>query len=166
MSIYVTESMFDFDIPEDQSSSNTSNTTHTNQRRRAECTLPLSTDVVGLVRHDRGHVAIRSRSCEEDSEVPDARALVETHDRNTNDTQDHVEDDDGPSNVVLVTGPTSPVHNDRCERVWWSNKTLRRAGGEAHVLGQDDWEEVRKSVCDGCCVEEDLNLLAEVLVAT
>jgi hypothetical protein len=49
-------------VPEDQSSSNTSYTTHTDESCRAECTFPLTTDVVGLVRHDSGHVAVGSSS--------------------------------------------------------------------------------------------------------
>lgn len=137
-------------LPEDQTSSDTSYTTHTDKCRRAERTLPLASDVVGLVRHDGGHIAIRSSGSQENAwtalarflrhdadqwkssslkirrlstwfymldrmpltEVSDTWARVETHDRDTDDAQDHVEHDDGTSKMVLVTSPAGRVHHD------------------------------------------------------
>jgi hypothetical protein len=56
-----------FDVPEDQSSSDTSYATHTNECRRAERTFPLSADVVGLVRHDCRYVAVCTSSGQENT---------------------------------------------------------------------------------------------------
>lgn len=52
---------------EDQTSGNTAHTTHTDQCGRAESTLPLTTDVVSLVRHDSWNVAVGSGSGQENT---------------------------------------------------------------------------------------------------
>lgn len=84
---------------------------------------------------------------------------MEAHNRDTNDAEDHVDDDDRSSNMVLVAGPTCCVHEDRRKRIGWSHETLRSADRESHVLRQDNGQKVCKRVCDSRGVEEDLNAL-------
>jgi hypothetical protein len=96
------------------------------------------------------------------TKVSDSRALSETHDRNTNNTQDHIENNNGPSYMVLVTRPACRVHYDRCQCVWWRDQTLRRANRKTHVLSQNDGQEVCECICDGGSVEEDLHWLVNM----
>jgi hypothetical protein len=81
---------------------------------------------------------------------------MEAHDRNTDDTQYHVENDNRSSNVIFVTCPTRCVHHDSCQSVWRSNQTLRRADRETHILSENNGQEVCERICDGGGVEEYL----------
>jgi hypothetical protein len=65
--------------------------------------------------------------------IPYSWRAVEAHDWKTNETQDHVEYDDGSTEVVLITSPTRSVHDNGGQSVWRSNKTLGCADVEAHV---------------------------------
>ena len=58
-----------------------------NQRRRREGSLPLATDVVSLVGHDRGNTAVRSGTDKEDAKVAYARWRGPSQYRKTNETE-------------------------------------------------------------------------------
>ena len=57
---------------EDKTSSDTTDASEADKCGGAEGALPLSADVVGLVRHGGGDVGVCSGGGEEDTEVPDA----------------------------------------------------------------------------------------------
>jgi hypothetical protein len=143
-------------LPEDETTSNTTNTTHTNERRGAESAFPLSTDVVRLVGHGGGDVAVCASRGEEDAKVAHGGVLVEAHERQADEAQQHVEQNDGAAHVVLVTEVAGGVHDDAGEGVGRRDEALRCADGEAHIGLEDDGQEVGEGVGDGCCVEEDL----------
>ena len=88
--------------------------------------------------------------------IPNIRIAVESHNRKSNETQDHVEDDDRSTQMVFVASPASGIHDDSSKCVRWSDETLRCANGETHVFCQNDRQEIGKSVGDSCGVEEDL----------
>jgi hypothetical protein len=90
------------------------------------------------------------------TKIPNAWARMKAHNRYTNNAKDHVENDDWPSKVVLVTCPTCCVHYNSCQCIWRSDQTLGSANREAHVLSQDDGQEICKRICDGGRVEKDL----------
>lgn len=90
------------------------------------------------------------------TEIADIGVLVESHNRNSNDTQDHVEKDDWPTKVVLITKPTSSVHDNCGQCIGRGDEALRCADRESHVLCQNDWQEIGKCIRDGRSIEEDL----------
>lgn len=141
---------------ENQAACDTTDTTETDQGRTAEGALPLATDVVGLVGHGGRDVRVGTSGDQEDGEVADARRTGEAHDGKTDQTQNHVEDDDRPADLVLVASPASRKHDEGTKDVRRSDQALRRSNSETHVLVQDDGEEVSQRVCDGGAVEEDL----------
>ena len=143
-------------LSEDKASSNTADATHTNEGRRAESTLPLSTDVVRLVRHGGGDVAVCAGGGEEDAKVAHSRVLVEAHERQADQAQHHVEQNQGPAHVVLIADVAAGVHDDAGEGVGGCHEALGRADAEPHVDLQDDGQEVGEGIGDGGCVEEDL----------
>ena len=53
----------------DETSCNTANAAHTDKRRRAESTLPLSTDVVGLPSENGRDVGVAASGGKEDTKV-------------------------------------------------------------------------------------------------
>ena len=130
---------------EDQGSGNTSDAAETDEAGGAEGSFPLTTDVVGLVGHDGRDVCVDPGCDEEDTEVAHRVLLGETHERETDEGQDTVEDDDGASDVVFVADPGGAEHDDTGERVRWGDQALRGGNAEAHPIPQDDGQEV----CNG-----------------
>ena len=57
-----------------------------------------------------------------------------------------VEEDEGRSQVVLVSEVRKGIHDNRGENVWWCNETLRSGNTETHAVVQDDGEEIGDSV--------------------
>src|SRR5689334_10130840 len=51
--------------------------------------------------------------------------------------------------MILVTENSHTVHNDRGSYIRRSNKTLSLGNREAHSGPQNDWQEVRNSICVG-----------------
>lgn len=113
--------------PEDQSSGDTTYTSHTNKDGGAESALPLASNVVGLVSHCGWDIRVCAGSGQEDTEIPDVGVAMESHDGKSNEAQDHVEDDDRATEMVLVAEPTGCEHDDCGQCVRRSNKTLRCA---------------------------------------
>ena len=142
-------------LPENQAACNTADTAKTDKSSAAERTLPLSTDVVGLVSHGCRDVRVRARAGKEDTEVSDTGVLVETHQGETDEDKDHVEDDDRSTGMVLVANPAGEEHDDTGKNIWRSDQALSRANAVAHTLTEDDGKEVGESVGDGGSVEED-----------
>lgn len=128
------ESRPTIDLPEDQPSSNTAHSAHTDQDRGAESALPLASDVVRLVRHRCRDIAVCTSGGEENAKVSNVGVAVEAHDWKPDEAQDHVENDDRATDVILVASPTGGEHNDGSQRVWRCYETLRSANRELHVL--------------------------------
>lgn len=92
---------------ENQAASNTSNASETNQGRRTEGSLPLATNVIRLVCHGSGYVAVCSGRRQEDTKVANTGTLRPAHDGQTNQAQNHVKNDLGWSVSLLramITG--------------------------------------------------------------
>ena len=104
-------------LPEDETACDTTYTAHTDENGRAESTLPLAADVVCLVRHSGWDVAVCTSRGEEDAKVADVGVAVESHDGKADEAEHHVEDDNGATEVVLVAGPCTGVHDDGGEDV-------------------------------------------------
>jgi hypothetical protein len=64
-------------LSEYSAANDSADATGTDKSRGAESTLPLTTDVVRLVRENAGDVGIRSNRGEEDAEIADAVVLCE-----------------------------------------------------------------------------------------
>jgi hypothetical protein len=64
-------------------SNDAANTTGADKSRRAESSLPLAPDIVGLPSEDTRHVGIARDGCEEDAEISDAIVLSESEKRET-----------------------------------------------------------------------------------
>src|SRR5690242_10830394 len=119
-------------------------------------TLPLATDIVRLIRHRRRNIAVSTCGGQEDAKVSDCRRLGKTHDRETDQAEDHVEDDNGSTDLLLVTKPSAAVHDDGGKCIGGCDKTLCFTGGEAHVALENDREEISQRIRDGCGVKKDL----------
>lgn len=141
--------------PEHQTTRNTTDTAKADQSRTAEGTLPLPSDVVGLVRHGGRHVRVRSGAGKEDTKVSDANILVEPHQRETDEDENHVEDNDRSTKVPLITSPASKEHNDTGEDIWRSDQALSCANAVAHTITEDDGKEIGEGVRNSRSVEED-----------
>ena len=153
-------------LSEHQTARNTTNTTESNQRSAAERTLPLTTEIIGLEGHGSGNVRVGASSDEENTKVAHGRARGPTHDRQTNQAQDHVEDDDGTANVVLVAYVASGEHDNTGKHVGRGNETLRLSDGELEVGDEDEGESVCEGVGDGGGGEEDGGVRPDLPVAT
>lgn len=74
-------------------------------------------------------------SCRNPStEVANVGIAVEAHNREADQAQDHVKDDDGSAEMVLVTSPAGNEHDDSSESIRRCNEALRSTDGEAHIL--------------------------------
>lgn len=111
----------------------------------------MAADVVCLVCHGSGDVGIGSSGGEEDPEIPDTRTGSKTHDWQADEGKNGVEDDDWPTNVVLISDPGGAEHNDTSKDVWGSHEALSGANAEAHTTRQDDGEEIGDSIRDRSC---------------
>jgi hypothetical protein len=146
--------------PENQTSGNTTNTTEANKSRAAEGSLPLPADVVCLVGHAGWNVCVGTSSDQEDSEVLHSVALRISlfgvslldvhwdivwgpyHNGQANQAKDGVENKNGATNVIFITNPSSNIHENSGEDVWWCDKALGSCHAEAHTFAQDDGQEV------------------------
>ena len=140
---------------EDETASDTANTTEANERGAAESTLPLTADIVCLEGHDGGDVCVGAGSDEENAEVANGSILGPAHDGETDEAGDHIEEDDGTTNMVLVTQPSCEHHHDTSKRKRWRNKTLRLGDIEAHASHKNDWERERKRIGQSRRSEEE-----------
>jgi hypothetical protein len=142
-------------LTEHQAASDTSKTTEAHKSGAAESSLPLTTDVVGLERHGSGDVAVGTGSDEENTEVSDVGALSPAHDGKSDEAKQHVEENAGTSDVVLVTDPSCREHDDTGKGVRRGDKTLGSSDAEAHVSNEQDGKGISEGVADGGGVKED-----------
>lgn len=68
------------------------------------------------------------------------------HNRQADQGNDGVEYQNGSAYVILITHPSSAIHKDSREHVWWCYKALRTGDAETHTLSQNDWQEVGNRV--------------------
>jgi hypothetical protein len=96
-------------LSEHQGPDNATHASETDERRTAECTFPVSSNVVSLIGHARGDVGVGSGADEEDAEVADADVVGPADERETGDCDDGVDDDYGTAGLVLVAKITGGV---------------------------------------------------------
>ena len=142
-------------LTEDQTASNTTDTAEPDHGGAAKGTLPLAAEVVGLVGHDSGDVAVGAGGDEEDTKVADSVVRVPSHDGEADKGENHVNDDDGTTEAVPVAEPGRSEHHDTSKGVGRSDKALRRGDAESHVEVEEDGQRVGKTVGHGGAVEED-----------
>ena len=119
--------------PENQAPCDTTDASQSDQSRAAERPLPLASNVVTLISHSSWYIRIRSCAGQEDAEVSNTGVLSESHKRQTDDTEHHVEEDDWPTYVILVADPAADKHDDAREYVRWRDKALGCSYREAHL---------------------------------
>lgn len=153
-------------LSEYETARNTANTTESNQRSATEGTLPLTTKIIGLEGHGGRNVGIGTSSDEENTKVAYGRASSPTHDRQTNQAQNHVEDDDGATNVILVAHVAGDEHDDTGQHVGRGHETLGLSNAELEVGDEDERQGVCKGVCDGGRGEEDGGVCPDLPVGT
>lgn len=142
-------------LTEHRGSDNATNTTSTDEGSRAKGTLPLATDVVGLVGEDGWDVGVGTDGGEEDTEVTGGLVLGKAEDRKTGKTEERVDDDGGGTVADLVGVDGLSEHEDTGSGVWWSDKALRLGDIETHLKTEDHWQEVGNGVgSDGAETEE------------
>ena len=141
---------------EDETASDASDTAKTCQRRAAESSFPLSTNVVGLVGHRSRDIRIGARSGEENTEISDGTVLREAQNWEANQSDGAVEDNHGCSHPILVAEPGGAVHQDDCHHVRWSAEGLRCSEAEAEGVVQDDGKEEGEGVRDCCGAAEEV----------
>lgn len=136
-------------------SNDTTDSTETDESGRAESTLPLSTDVVGLVSENGWDVGVGTDSGEENSEVTGTLVLSKAQDWETDKAEKRVNDDGGSAVADLVSVHGLDEHEDTGGGVWWGNKTLGLSDVETHLATENDWQEVGNGVgSDGAKTEQ------------
>ena len=125
----------------DKTTSNATNATKTRQSRRAKSPLPLSTNIIRLIRHCSRDIRVRARGGEEHAKVAHAGVGVEAHDGQADDGDEGVDDDDGAAHAVPVANPGHAEHEDCGEDVGGCDEALGGGHAEAHVVAEDDGEE-------------------------
>lgn len=153
-------------LAEHQTSRNTAKTTKADESSAAEGSLPLAADVVGLEGHDSWDVAVGTGGDEEDAEVADVGISSPAHDGESDEAEEHVEEDHGTSDVILVADPGSREHDDTSKGIGRRNETLSCSNAETHVSDENDGEGVSKGVADGCGIEEDHSISPDLPVGT
>ena len=79
---------------------------------------------------------------------------MKAHDGETDEHEGDVANDDGATDLVLVTRPSGSVHDDAGESVRWCYEALGLADVEVHLIPENDGQEVGKCIRDGGGVEE------------
>lgn len=143
------------DLPEHRGTNDTSDTAESNKRSRAQRTLPLPTDVVGLVSHDSGDVGVRAYSREEDTKVSRAVVGAEAEDGKANEAEAGVDDDGAAAVAELIGEDGLNVHEESCGGVGRGDEALCLGDIEAHAEHEDDGEEVGDGVGGGGAEAEE-----------
>lgn len=142
-------------VSKDQASCNPTDAAKANECRRAEGSLPLAADVIGLICHRRRNIRVRAGCGKENTEVAHTNTLGKAHKCEADNCHDHVENDNRTTDVVFVAEPARGIHNDAAEDVGRSNKALCSADIEAHAIFKNDWQKVGESISDRSGVEKD-----------
>lgn len=142
-------------LAEHETTRDAAHAAETHEGGAAEGALPLTTDVVGLERHGRGDVAVGAGSDEEDAKVADVGVGRPAHDGEADEAENHVEDDDGTADVVLVADPGCCEHDNAGESVGGSHETLSLTDAETHVANENNGERVSESISDSGSIKED-----------
>ena len=134
---------------EDSAANNATNATSSDECGRCKSSLPLTADVVRLIREDGWDVRVACCRGEEDAEIASTNVFNVSNKWQANQTHDAVADDKRTTNPIFVAEHGTEVHPDSGEYVWWSNQALRSGDSKAHSLSQNDRQEVRNRVSDG-----------------
>jgi len=71
-----------------------------------------------------------------------------THDRQTDEAKNHVENDKRATELEPISRKSNAVHDNTCKGIWWSNKTLCFAHVEAHAATEDNREKIGQGISD------------------
>lgn len=151
-------------IPEYQTSCNTTDASKANKRGAGKSTLPLSTNVVGLVTHCCRDVCVGTGRDEENTKVAGAGVAGKPHDWQADDAQEHVEGDDRSTNPEVISSITSGIHDQSAEDVWRGDEALRGSNAESHIYAEDDGKEVSQSIGDRSGAKEDQGISPDLPV--
>lgn len=161
-------------VAEDGAAGNTTDATEPDQGGGGKRSLPLTSNVVRLVSHNSRHTTVTSRADEKSAKVANARAAMPSlwekftsvsmkhrlnpTKKNRKETYKEWEADDAessgeeqqrPSHVPFIANPGAEEHDYRCPGVWRGSQHLGLANGEAHVLTENDGQEIGKRICLG-----------------
>lgn len=85
-------------------------TSKANESSAGQGSGPLATDVIGLIRHGRRDICIRSGRCEEHPGVAEGAALAESHHGQPDERNERVECNDGCADTVFIRDVGRGVH--------------------------------------------------------
>lgn len=105
--------------------------------------------------HQGGDVGVAGNTCEEDAKVSRAHVLREAQERKADESTNAARDQDGRSQVILVSQVGKSEHEDHGEDLGWCNQTLRRTHAETHAVPQNYGEEVCDRVGDARSAHKD-----------
>ena len=132
--------------PEHQPPRNASHAAQPYQRRATECSLPLASNIVRLIRHCGWDVRVCSRRDEEDAKITSGIVGREAHDGETDEREDGVEDEDGAADAISIADPGGGEHDNGGEAVGRGDEALGGAEREVHAFAENDGEEVGDGV--------------------
>lgn len=122
------------------------NSTKSDKTGTAECTLPLSSNIVRLEGHDHDNIRLHGCAEEKHAKISHSARRRPAHEGESDDGHDGIEQDLRPANAVLVAEPALHVHDHGSEGIWRCDEALTLGDGEAHSEEEDDREE------EGDCV--------------
>ena len=107
-------------------------------------TLPLTCDVIGLVRIQSRPIRNVRASCKVGADVSDGDPGGKAKHAESGDEAQRIEDDDRASDPVLVGKVGGKEDRNDGIVVWWRGEEDCFIGTETHARLQDYWEEVGK----------------------
>ena len=97
---------------EDEASRNASDASKTSKCSAAECSFPLSSDVVRLVCHSGRYICVGSSCCDKDPKVSRGSICGEAQHGKADESNQAIEPENWRSHTVLIADPGRPVHED------------------------------------------------------
>lgn len=122
------------------------NSTKSDKTGTAECTLPLSSNIVRLEGHDHDNIRLHGCTEEKHAKISHSARRRPAHEGESDDGHDGIEQDLRPANTVFIAEPALHVHDHGSEGIWRCDEALTLGDGEAHSEEEDDREE------EGDCV--------------
>ena len=125
---------------------NSSASTPTNQQCTSDTPLHLPNDVVVHVAQQARHIRVRSRHTQEHARIPSPRFVNIGHHAHADDGPAAIEDDDQAALTIPICNPRSGEHPCRGEYVRRERHDLAHCDRIAHIVAEDDGEEVAPRV--------------------
>ena len=105
--------------PIDRPPTNPTHASKPHKQRTRQRTLPLSANIIRLIRQGNGDIGVATGGDEEDAEVADAAGVGEGHDGEADETDEGVGDEDGAADVVSVAEVGGGDHEDGGDGILW-----------------------------------------------